>query len=102
MGVELTNTANVGSQGYKSPEVRWPVDGKTKYGTPCDTWSIGALLYKVCTGKKFVENEEVLKNKAQYVEHLTTKLLTLKEGEGDFLEKFLMFNPQDRVACEQG
>jgi mitogen-activated protein kinase kinase kinase len=35
--IELTNTANVGSQGYKSPEVRWHIDGKTKYGTPCDT-----------------------------------------------------------------
>eukprot|EP00092_Neocalanus_flemingeri_P079182 GFUD01098630.1.p1 GENE.GFUD01098630.1~~GFUD01098630.1.p1 ORF type:complete len:119 (+),score=19.38 GFUD01098630.1:46-357(+) len=93
----------MGSRGYKSPELRWDVNNKTRYGRPSDIWAVGAVIYWVGSGENFMDDENILKDNHEYASHLKMKIARLNEDtiDKDFLEKLLKFSSQDRITCEQ-
>ena len=61
-----TNTAAMGSGGYRSPEVLMEDDdGKTRYGQPCDIWSVGVLAFHMRTTQMFSSEQDILRGRLE-------------------------------------
>ena len=58
---DYTNTYT-GTQDYMAPEIK----EKKKYNFKCDIWSLGCILYELCTLKKYTENSNKSINARYY------------------------------------
>jgi len=92
-------TTSVGTLDYKAPEVclRQP------YGSSCDCWSLGVVLYEMLCGELpclFTEDENVVAF-AKDVQFTSKKWASISEPAKDLIRHLLVFEPEKRYNCEQ-
>merc|ERR1739838_745037 len=94
-----TLTNGMGSQGYRAPEVLLSQDsGKTRYGTPADIWSVGALLFQLRTKDAFSSEHDIRSGALEIEERIKT---VPEEKFQTFLGKCLKMTPGYRKTAQE-
>ena len=82
---------------YLAPEI-WK---KEKYNTKSDVWSLGVLLYEMCSFTKPFddENQEILKDKIIYAKYASLGNKYSKELRS-IIDEMLRIKPEDRISIK--
>lgn len=82
---------------YLAPEI-WK---KEKYNTKSDVWSLGVLLYEMCSFIKPFddENQEILKEKITYAKYASLGNKYSKELRS-IIDEMLRIKPEDRISIK--
>jgi len=96
---ELLMTS-VGTLDYRAPEVclRQP------YGSSCDCWSLGVVLYEMLSGELpclFSSEEGVVAYARNGVQFSGKKWASISESAKDLIRHLLVFEPEKRYTCEE-
>ena len=89
----------IGTPYYTAPEI-W---GNETYGSPCDLWSLGCLLYEMATlqppfvGKDFAG----LYNKIKTGVYAPISPIKYSKELAAFLKKMIVLSPRQRCTAEQ-
>jgi len=97
---DATNTPRGGEDAFSAPEVLLSrEDGKTRYGTSCDIWALGALVFQLREKKAFAHEGEI--RSAQLSKLIESKVKTVSETDvQSFLMACLNTNPKERYTTE--
>jgi len=96
---ELLMTS-VGTLDYKAPEVCLTMP----YGTACDCWSLGVVLYEMLCGELpclFTSDESVVVFAKNGVQFTHKKWANISEPAKDLIRHLLVFEPAKRYTCEE-
>jgi len=96
---ELVMTS-VGTLDYKAPEVCLHLP----YGTSCDCWSLGVVLFEMLCGELpclFSSDESVVAFAKDGVQFTSKKWANISESAKDLIRRLLVFEPEERLTCEQ-
>jgi len=96
---ELLMTS-VGTLDYKAPEVCLC----KPYGSLCDCWSLGVVLYEMLSGELpciFDSDESVVTFAQNGVQFTGKKWANVSESAIDLIRHLLVFEPEKRYNCEE-
>merc|ERR1711892_1392913 len=97
---DATNTPRRGEDAFSAPEVLLSrEDGKTRYGTSCDIWALGVLVFQLRENKAFAHEGEI--RSAQLNKLIESKVKKVTETDvQSFLMACLKTNPKERYTTE--
>jgi NIMA (never in mitosis gene a)-related kinase len=85
-----------GTPYFMAPEIQLAT-GDFAYTNKCDIWSLGCLLYTLCSFvPPFYDEDEKPRNLEQ-MQYTPLKNATIDK----VVKRMLMWNPKDRPGCEQ-
>jgi len=93
-------TTSVGTLDYKAPEVCLA----RPYGTSCDCWSLGVVLYEMLCGQLpsiFSSEESVVAFAQDGVQFTGKKWASISESAKDLIRHLLVFEPDQRYTCAE-
>jgi len=93
-------TTSVGTLDYKAPEVCLHLP----YGSSCDCWSLGVVLYEMLSGELpclFTSEEGVVAWAKDGVRFSNRKWANVSESAKDLIRHLLVFEPEKRYTCEE-
>jgi len=96
---ELLMTS-VGTLDYKAPEVC----ARRPYGTACDCWSLGVVLYEMLSGELpclFTSDESVVAFANNGVTFTGSKWNCVSEAAKDLISNLLVLEPEKRYSCAE-
>lgn len=96
---ELLMTS-VGTLDYKAPEVCM----RRPYGTACDCWSLGVVLYEMLIGELpclFTSDESVVAFANDGVNFEGSKWDNVSESAKDLIRHLLVLEPEKRYTCAE-
>jgi len=96
---ELVMTS-VGTLDYKAPEVCLC----KPYGSACDCWSLGVVLYEMLSGELpcvFTSDESVVEFAQNGVQFSSKKWANVSEPAKDLIRHLLSLEPEKRYTCEE-
>lgn len=95
---ELLMTS-VGTLDYKAPEIC----SRRPYGTACDLWSLGVVLYEMLSGELpcLFESDESVVDYAINGVTFSEKWNNISESAKDLLRNLLVLEPEKRYTCEE-
>lgn len=95
---ELLMTS-VGTLDYKAPEICL----RRPYGTACDLWSIGVVLYEMLSGEVpcLFTSEESVVDYANNGVTFSDKFNNVSESAKDLVRHLLVLEPEKRYTCEE-
>jgi len=95
---ELLMTS-VGTLDYKAPEIC----SRRPYGTACDLWSLGVVLYEMLSGELpcLFTSEESVVDYANNGVTFSEKWNNVSESAKDLVRRLLVLEPENRYTCEE-
>merc|ERR1719273_718781 len=88
----------IGGEGYKAPEMLKGVP----YGTDVDWWCLGAIMYKLLSGKHPFTKTFTLRNKDHYIKNLRVgnikPIKGFSKAANDCILKLLHPDPEKRLG----
>lgn len=90
---DLNNMTNIGSPHYMAPEV---IQGK-QYGFKCDIWSLGIILYELCT----LQHPDKVLGVIDFSDSLKLEKKFFRKNLYELCKNMLKPDPNERLSTDE-